>query len=178
MRAQRGASAVAAVIAALTGASATATEPASGAPLAGSYRYVGGDAEVKAMYASVEGVVKKMSFIVRGIARKRLRKPNLPSPELDLLIGPTSITITRTGQGSVVAPRSGAPGKWRSSDGAFTVRCVLKGRALIQTIDGKDSHSTNRYTLDEDGATLRVQTRIASSRLPGPVVFAMTYRRK
>jgi hypothetical protein len=157
---------------------AMSADPAAHVPLAGSYKYVGGDAEVKALFASVEAVVKRMSFMVRGIARKRLRKPNMPSAELDLTIDPNMITVARTGGGKVAAPRNGTPAKWRSPDGTFMVKYVLDGRTLLQTMDGKNSHSTNRFTLAEDGVTLTVQTKIVSSRLPGPVVFVMTYRKQ
>jgi hypothetical protein len=85
--------------------------PAADVALAGSYRYAGGDAEVKALFATVEDVVKKMNVVVRGIARKRLRKPNMPSAELTVSIDSAAITVARTGLTSVVAPRNGAPGK-------------------------------------------------------------------
>jgi hypothetical protein len=119
-----------------------------------------------------------MSFVVRGIARKRLREPNMPSAELDLTIDSNTITVARTGRGKVVAPRNGTPAKWRSPDGTFKVAHVLDGGTLLQTMDSKSSHSTNRFELDEDGVTLKVQTKIASSSLPEPVVFVMTYRKK
>jgi len=157
---------------------AMSAETAEQEPLAGSYKYVGGDAQVKALYASVEGVVKKMNFFVRGIARKRLRKPNMPSAELYLTISPTTITVAQTGRVTVVAPWDGTPMKWRSPEGTFTVTHVIDDGILLQTMDGKNSHSTNRFVLDEDGVTLKVRTKIVSSRLPGPVVFVMTYRKK
>jgi hypothetical protein len=146
--------------------------------LTGSYKYVGGEPEVVALSASVDRVVKSMSLFVRSTARKRLRKPNLPSAELALTIDPTTITVARSGQRTIVSPRDGESVRWRGPEGVFLVTNVLKDGALLQTVDSKGSHSTNRFTLAEDGVTLKVTTKINSKRLPSPLAFVMTYRKQ
>ncbi len=156
---------------------ALSRESAAKESLAGSYKYVGGEAEVNALFAAVESVVQKMSVFSRGIARGRLRKPNMPSAELDLTVDAQQITVARTGQKSVAAPPNGTAVKWNGPDGKFTVSYALNGNTLLQTMDGKNSHSTNLFALDKDGETLHVKTKIVSKRLPAPVTFDMTYRK-
>ncbi len=148
------------------------------AQIAGAYKYVGGPAEVKALLSAIEPVVKKMSWVSRGIARSRLRKGNLPTQEMRILIDAGAIHIVRPGRPTVAAPADGRSQKWKSSDGVFDVTHAFKDGRLIQTIDGKNSHSTNEFVLAGDGVTLTVHTRITSPRLPGAVVFRMTYRKK
>lgn len=159
------------------GSPAASAEEAALVPPGGSYTYVGGSTQVNEMYASVESVVKEMNMFIRGIARRRLRRPNMPSPALELIVGPTTVTVARAGRSRVAAPRDGTPTTWRSRDGTFDVTHVLDGQSLLETINGKKSKSTNRFTLEADGVTLTVRTKIISSQLPGPVEFVMTYRR-
>jgi hypothetical protein len=145
--------------------------------LAGVYKYAGGQPEIDKMYMAVEEVVQKMNFMIRGIARKKLRRPNMPSAEVDLKITADTITLARTGQDTVAAPRDGKTITWKNGDGdEFKVKYELNGDSVLQTMVGKSSHSTNRFTLEGD--TLKVATRIESQRLPAPVIFEFTYKKK
>ena len=173
-----GAPLVALIIIASWSVPAAAAGTQEGVKLAGRYGYVGGDGDVKALYSSVEGVVKKMNWAIRGIARRRLRKPNMPTAEISIAVDATTITVSRIGHSTVATPLSGAPVTWRSPDGTFQVTQVIEGRTLLQTLKGKDSQSTNAYTLGADGVTLSVHTDIVSRRLPAPVEFVMSYRKK
>ncbi len=49
---------------------------------------------------------------------------------------------------------------------------------MSRRVHDRRSHSTNRFTLDEDGVTMTVRTEITSSHLPAPVVFTLTYRKR
>jgi hypothetical protein len=71
---------------------------------AGTYRYVGGEAEITELDEAIEEVVQKMNFLIRGIARRRLRAPNLPSSEVGVFIERGQIRITRPGR-----PEGGIP---------------------------------------------------------------------
>ena len=50
--------------------------------LAGRYRFVGGQRERKAWEEAIEDVVVEMNLIVRGMARKRIRKTNRIADEV------------------------------------------------------------------------------------------------
>ncbi|MEO6950847.1 MAG: hypothetical protein ABI321_03460 [Polyangia bacterium] len=162
----------------LLGGAAAAEEGTGGARLGGSYAYVGGEGEIKKMYDAIDVVVGKMNVFIRGIARRRIRKPNMPPPVIELRIGQDNITLARSGHSDMPAPRDGKPAPWRSHEGKFRVSYALDASELVQKLVGQSSHVTKRFMLDPDGTTLRVQTRIESSRLPGPIEFTLTYRRK
>jgi hypothetical protein len=144
--------------------------------LAGSYRYVGGESEIADLDAAIEGVVQQMTLIVRGIARKRLRESNLPTPELKISFNQQLVEVSRPGRTPVQTPLDGTSQSVRIGDSTYAVRQEIDGHVLVQTIDGRDSHTVNRFELGKNGA-LRVHTQISSKHLPSPVVFAFSYRR-
>jgi hypothetical protein len=147
---------------------------------AGTYRYVGGEAEIRALDAAIDGVVEQMNFLIRGIARRRLRAPNLPSKEVSVFIEKGEIRIERPGQPDVSAPADGTPITWRHpSDGdVFRVsHGIDKTGVLYQRFEGERSVSVNHFVLSADGTRLTIQTVITSDHLPAPLRFKMTYER-
>ena len=179
--AARRASLALAVALALVAASASSAsaEPAPAVEAwAGRYRYAGGEPEVRGLDAAIEAVVRRMSFFIRGIARRRLREPNLPSEELEIRVGGGVVTILRPGRPTVSAPASGAVAEWRSPSGdSFRVSHRVVGGELIQRFEGSASWSENRFALQEGGARLVVDTTIEAKRLPAPLRFRTTYHR-
>ena len=151
---------------------------ASTAPsFAGTYQYVGGNAEKDALSSAVETVVHRMNFFFRGIARGRLKKSNQPSAELTLAIDRGAITVVRTGQQTVSAPANGQPIKVRLDGDDFQVAHGFDGARLYQTFLGPKSFSRNDLALSPDGNTLTVFTHIESRYFPIPLDFHMTYRK-
>lgn len=160
-------------------AAAEASEPASQS-FAGTYGYVGGDREIKALDRAIGEVVDQMNFFIRGIARRRLRAPNLPSQEVSVFIENGQIRITRPGQPEVSAPADGKPITWRHpNDGdVFQVSHGIDDEgALYQRFVGERSVSRNRFVLSEDEKRLTIHTVITADRLPAPLRFEMTYER-
>ncbi len=147
----------------------------------GTYRYVGGDAEIEALDRAIDEVVQQMSFLIRGIARRRLRAPNLPSKEVRIVIENRQIRIVRPGQPEVSAPADGTPITWtHPTDGdVFRVsHGIDDDGALYQRFEGESSVSRNRFILSEDGKRLTIHTDITADRLPAPLRFKMTYERR
>jgi len=146
----------------------------------GTYRYVGGDEEIRALDRAIEDVVAQMNFFIRGIARRRLRAPNLPSKEVSVLSENGQIRIVRPGQPEVSAPADGEPITWRHpTDGdVFRVSHGIDHKgALSQRFEGDRSVSRNRFVLDEDAKRMTIHTEITADRLPAPLRFEMTYER-
>jgi len=136
--------------------------------------------EVANLYVAIEQVVQRMNVFVRSIARRRLRAPNRPTPEIEIDVTPNAITVNRIGQSKVTTKRDGSSTRWHGPGGVFRVTRTLDdgGRTVNEKIVGKGSHSTNRYSFAPDGGMLTIQTTIASSRLPTPIEFTMTYRHR
>lgn len=147
---------------------------------AGAYRYVGGEAEIKELDRAIEDVVQKMNFFIRGIARRRLRAPNLPSSEVGIFVERGEIRITRPGRPEVSAPADGTTIRWRHpTDGdVFRVSHGLDERgAMYQRFADDRSLSLNHFTLSSDGKRLTIRTHITADRLPAPLRFTTTYER-
>lgn len=161
------------------GGGAEAVNPALDEYL-GTYRYVGGDTDVEALDRAIEDVVSQMNFLIRGIARRRLREPNLPSKEVSIALHEGLIRIDRPGQPRVSAPADGKAITWRHpEDGdVFEVQHGIDdGGVLYQRFEGERSVSRNRFVLSEDGESLTIHTVIRADRLPAPLRFEMRYRR-
>jgi len=147
---------------------------------AGTYRYVGGEAEIKELDEAIEEVVEKMNFFIRGIARRRLRAPNLPSSGVGVFIERGQIRITRPGRPEVSAPANGTTVTWRHpTDGdVFRVSHGLDDRgAMYQRFEDDRSLSLNHFTLSDDGRRLTIRTEVTADRLPAPLRFKTTYER-
>jgi len=146
----------------------------------GTYGYVGGEAEIRALDRAIDAVVAQMNFLIRGIARRRLRTPNLPSKEVSVFVEKGQIRIERPGQPEVSAPADGKPITWRHpTDGdVFQVSHGIDDTgALYQRFEGERSVSRNRFVLSMDGKRLTIDTFITADRLPSPLRFKMTYER-
>jgi len=146
----------------------------------GTYRYVGGEAEVEALDAAIDEVVSQMSFLVRGIARHRLREPNLPSKKVIISLENEDLQIDRPGQPEVSAPASGKPITWSNPEegDVFEVRQGIdEDGVLYQRFKGDRSVSRNDFVLGDGGKRLTIRTRIESDRLPAPLRFEMSYQR-
>ena len=146
----------------------------------GTYRYVGGDADIDALDAAIEEVVSEMNFFIRGIARRRLRAPNLPSEKVIVSAGDGLIHIDRPGQPEVSAPANGKAVTWRHpEDGdVFQVRHGLDEHGVLyQRFEGDRSVSRNRFVLGDDDESLTIHTVITADRLPAPLRFEMRYQR-
>jgi len=172
----------AAVLAVCCGPSIAVAEASDPAlqPFAGTYGYVGGDAEIKALDRAIDEVVDQMNFFIRGIARRRLRAPNLPSKEVSVFIEKGQIRIHRPGQPEVSAPADGKPITWRHlTDGdVFQVSHGIDDEGVLyQRFEGERSVSRNRFVLSEDEERLTIHTAITADRLPSPLRFKMTYER-
>ncbi|MDH3727642.1 MAG: hypothetical protein OER77_08935 [Myxococcales bacterium] len=147
---------------------------------AGTYGYVGGDAEIQALDRAIDGVVSQMNFFIRGIARRRLRAPNLPSKQVRVFLEKGQIRIDRPGQPEVSAPADGKPITWRHpTDGdVFQVSHGIDDQgALYQRFEGERSVSLNRFVLTKADKRLTIHTVITADRLPAPLRFEMTYER-
>ena len=144
----------------------------------GHWRWVGGESELRALDSAIEKCVSKMNIFIRGIARRRIRKPNQPSPELMVTLEGQNLAVRRPGRPALSAPADGRPIDWREPGGdQFRVSHGLDHGVMYQRFEGASSFSLNRYLLDPKGRRMVVHTHITSKRLPMPIEFDTTYER-
>lgn len=127
---------------------------------------------------AIESSVARMGFIVRPIARSRLRKTNVPYRRLRISTDDGRISIAPDAAAPVVSPMDGTPIRWRREDGeVLDVVTAWEGGSLSQTFRADDGSRENRYSLSPDGRTLTMQVTVRSPRLPAPLTYVMRYRR-
>lgn len=149
--------------------------------ISGTYRYVGGEEEVRAVEQAIDEVVDQMNVFIRGIARRRLRAPNLPTNELRITLEDGQIRVVRTGQPEIAAPQSGERVAWRNPRNGNELQVahrVNSDGVLEQSLVGDNGVSTNSFIPSTDGLRLSIRTVIRAEKLPAPIRFSTTYRRK
>jgi hypothetical protein len=155
---------------------ATAPEPVATpdglAGLTGDYRYRSGRASAA---KSIDGVVGKMSALVRNIARDRLTKANRVPNKVAIAQVGDEVTVRMDGR-AYTATLGGAARKVKDANGeASRMRFQLRGDALYQLLDADDGDRTNVFTKREDGG-IDMAVRISSKRLPQDVRYKVSYK--
>lgn len=144
----------------------------------GRWHWVGGDNELRALDSAIEACVSRMNIFIRGIARRRIRKPNQPSPELLVAVDGANLAVSRPGRPPLSAPADGQPITWHEPGGdSFRVSHGIDHGIMYQRFEGSSSLSLNRYILDPTGYRMVVHTIITSKHLPVPIEFDTTYER-
>ncbi len=152
----------------------------SAEPLLGTYRFAGGQDEVRKVERAIDEGVEEMSFLIRGIASRRLKEPNLPSDELRILMEGANITVARHGHPDISAPATGRAVTWRNPDNGNELEVthrVGSDGALTQRLVGDRGISVNVFEVDRSGR-LTMKTTIEAEKLPSPIRFSTTYVRR
>ena len=135
-----------------------------------------GSAEIN---GAIDAAVRRLSFVLRPIARGRLRRVNVPYERLQLNVTPSQVTTIADGGKPVVSPPGGAVVKWVREDGEeFQVSTEWRGETLVQTFRADDGQRVNEYTVGPDGRTLTLGVTVSSPRLSAPVKYSLTYRKE
>ena len=132
-----------------------------------------------AIDAAIDTTVKPMSFIIRGVARGRLKKSNPLFQSIAIGRSEGALVVT-TDNLPIRAPGSGLPVTWvRPTDGeSFRVSHVQRGDKLVQTFVAKDGKRVNTLSLGPDGNTLNMDVQITSPRLPKPLEYRLVFKRE
>lgn len=150
------------------------------ARIVGTYRFVGGAAEVDRVERAIDDTVDEMNVFIRGIARRRLKAPNLPTDALHITCDEGLITVARTGQPPISAPADGTPVTWRNPDNGNELQVThrMKDAATLeQVLTGDRGVSTNVFRSSATGR-MKVSTTIEADALPSTVRFTTTYARQ
>ena len=150
---------------------------AANTDMAGRYVYV--PERSTAVDRAVEKAVTEVNFVLRPMARSRLKKTNQPYQNITLTIGADKLSITTDRRAAIVTPASGKPVKWRREDGEMLdVSMKWQGRTLQETFAAKDGKRVNVFELSPDGGELRMMVTVSSKRLPKPLVYTLVYQRQ
>ncbi len=146
----------------------------------GTYQFVGGEAERGAVAAAVERAVAPMSFLARGIARSSL----IARAEIRQAIGiffadDGTVAVLSPGELPESTPADGTPVRVvnRFGDESELSQQFING-VFVQRGRTDDGSGSTIFELQPDGQTLIVHRTMESSKLPQPVKYTLTYRRK
>ena len=127
---------------------------------------------------AIEGAVAKMNFVMRPLARSRLRVINTRYERLMIDASNDAVTIVADSRAPICTPANGTAVAWRREDGElFNVSGEWEGTAFEQTFVSGTGRRINRYSLGPDGSTLELQVEISGGGLTGPMTYHLVYRR-
>ena len=126
----------------------------------------------------IETAVEKLNFVMRDIARGRLKKLNPAYRQVAITSSPNEISVAVDNQPPLRTPAKGAPVAWVGPDGGkVNASMQLTGRLLAQTFTSADGRRVNDYTLSPDGRTLTIQVTETSPQLSQTITYKQVYRR-
>ena len=146
---------------------------------AGTYAYVGGDAERRTVAAAVEKAISGMGFLGKPVARQSLRQRAEIREAYTLFFdGLGNLRITTEGFPVEFGPLDGKPFPLETKSGDKTeVTQDFTAGLLVQKGRTDEGYGVTEFRLADEGATLLVHRTMASSQLTTPVEFTLTYRR-
>ena len=119
-----------------------------------------------------------MNFLIRPIARARLKKTNAAYAQIQIAISPTEITLQYDAREPQHMPADGKPVPWTREDGErFLISARMEQEKLIQTYQAEDGERSNVFHLDPASGRLSLEVTIRSRKLPSPMTYALTYQK-
>ena len=125
--------------------------------------------------ASIESVVQRLSILVRGIARKRLREGNAIPSRLSIQQDGSKMTIGFDGSPWTGAVGGRAVPTVSERGDPLKMTLIQKGTTLTQRFVGEDGGRENVFRAHDDRLT--VDVRVFSDRLPADVVYRLEFAR-
>ncbi len=153
--------------------------PPPEARFVGTYRFAGGSAQRQRLKDAIDVAVEQLNALIRGVGRRRLNESNQIRDQIDITVNGDKVTTKFTPGGTLTATLGAASIPWTTDTGNKVQAKVkmVKGR-LVQDFKSDDGARRSVFTLNESGDTLTLSVTISSDRLPVPVKYALTYKRK
>jgi hypothetical protein len=141
--------------------------------------YAGVQGERAAVQAAIERVVSQLFFVIRPIARNRLRDSNPVFPSVEFHFAPGTVETVMPGQPNVRTPDNGTAVMVRGIEGN-----MIRGKHwferdghLVEATWSDDGARRIDFVLSPDGRTLFLRVEVTSRHLPQPIRYQLTYRR-
>ncbi len=142
--------------------------------LTGTWRHAG-PRDKAAVEAAIEAVVAKMNFLVRPIARGRLREANRIPQRLRLLRAGEAYVLSLDGRAYRAVPGAEAILVTGLTGDPLRLTLRREGQALVWDYAGESGGRVNRLTPSKTG--LRLEVTVRSPKLPGEIRYSLSYQR-
>lgn len=127
---------------------------------------------------AIATATQKMNFLVRAVAKSRLKATNPLYQRIEISNDGAQITVRYDKGQPIVMPADGGTVKWKRDDGEqFDVSARAQGARLQQTFKAEDGQRVNEFSLAPDG-TLTLAVTITSPQLSAPLNYTLAYRRQ
>jgi len=127
--------------------------------------------------AVIESATASMNFVVRPIARGRLKKTNDAYKRIQIQRTATETVIQYDDRKAQHMPADGSAVAWTREDGeVFQISAKAAGADLVQTYKGVDGGRSNVFHVDPATGLLSVAVTITSPKLPQPMTYTLTYK--
>ena len=127
---------------------------------------------------AIDSVVGELFFLARPFARSKLKAATDPCPKLEIDLEPETVSIgCPRDEDRFVSPADGARVEMTFEGETLTLAQEVQGDVIRQRMDGEDGVRINRYRLEGDRETLRMEIELKSPRLPRPVRYAIRYEK-
>jgi hypothetical protein len=141
--------------------------------LLGSFKFAGGAAEEARRLKAIDDVVDKMSPIVRGIARGKLREATVIAPRISLATVGKNFTMADD-EHRYTAPTDGSVVKVTVFNGdEMDLSYDLKDDEIVQLFS--DGSKGSVHSFSRSGDKLVVRHAVFASQLPERIVYNTTY---
>jgi hypothetical protein len=142
---------------------------------AGTWRFVPEQSEP--IDAAVDQAVAHLNFLIRGVARSRLRNANKPVDRIVIQYPDDDVYISlRADEPPTISPKSGEFAPYTRADGEVVrVKTELSDGVITQFFDSDDGQKEHVYRLLPDGA-MALEVTVFSERLRAPFQYTWIYR--
>lgn len=158
-------------------ASAVAQEADPAAQFTGTFKYAGGQKQKASLVTAIEAATDDMNFIVRPIARSRLKDTQYAYKKLTISISGGKVSISRDGAKPIVTTNGGSVMWTREDDSKFKVTQKLSGNKLTQSYVAEEGSRYNTFILNKSGEVMTMRVKVVSPKLPQPLKYSLTYKK-
>jgi len=127
---------------------------------------------------AVDEGAAQINFLLRPIARSRLKKTNPNITRVEIVRSGEEVTLHLGTSKPATARPGGTTVKWSRDDEEFDLALTWEGTTLAQAFTAPDGKRVNRYTLSPDGNTLSLEITLTSDMLKKPVKYTLTFKRE
>lgn len=132
----------------------------------------------EAVKAAIREATEGAGFFVRNVGRRLLADKLRPVPLLRITLTDSTASITRDDGATLLTPLAAGQGGVETLRPGEDVTTRWDGTTLVRSFREDEGLRRYRYSIDQDGRTLRVEVRVEGSKLPRPVEYVLTYVRR
>lgn len=144
----------------------------------GEFGFIGGRHQRDLVAEAIERSVQSLPSF-HHVARKRLTEANQVPGAVRIAVDGEDVVVVYGDEEPQRAPLDGSARTWRNREGeTLELRHQLRGGRLVQTTRGKEGRRVMVWSHDPARGLLRVHSTMSSPKLPEPVRYRLTFKKR